>query len=638
MTNLQQEIKNVLENLPSYWENGVLLKNRIIEDVRNYQPELLAALLKNETIQKAYSLEVNGLHIFKVEDFVSMMRYKNYLESSYTKYSNEVGLTSAGKYLKYTSDVVLDFPHKDGILEGGMTQEDRGKEEVYYHNILAKEEIDTLLSPKVFKNIKKYDESGSFKTNQICFEDNLIIKGNNLIALHTLKKRYAKKVKLIYLDPPYNTGKDGFKYNDRFNHSSWLVFMKNRLEVAKDFLRDDGLIMMSIDDNQQAELKILCNEIFGSQNFLANLVWNLKTGTQAGHFTRSHEYILVFAKNKSLLPNFSGGEGFIEHSALKRIGQKNPASDFTFLKGTRFDADDGTELTGTWGTSEKTTLKQGRMKAKNGKLMEDVTLEAGWAMKTQMTSWFDGRETYDTKGQKVLEFYFNSNGILRYKKERGIINPKTVIDDVGSTKGGTSHLEELIENNSFSFPKNERLIERLISITTSEGDLVMDFFMGTGTTAAVSHKLKRKYIGIEQMNYINDVSVPRLQKVIIGEQGGISKDVKWTGGGSFIYAELFELNQVYINELQQTSNTEEIEAFIRKIKASPFLNIQFDLEKFISKKKDFLELNLKEQKDLLIQVLDNNQLYLNYSEIEDDQYEIDDQVKAFNHSFYQEGV
>ncbi|HHQ1031428.1 TPA: site-specific DNA-methyltransferase, partial [Listeria innocua] len=102
MTNLQQEIKNVLENLPSYWENGVLLKNRIIEDVRNYQPELLAALLKNETIQKAYSLEVNGLHIFKVEDFVSMMRYKNYLESSYTKYSNEVGLTSAGKYLKYT--------------------------------------------------------------------------------------------------------------------------------------------------------------------------------------------------------------------------------------------------------------------------------------------------------------------------------------------------------------------------------------------------------------------------------------------------------------------------------------------------------------------------------------------------------
>ncbi|HHQ1270957.1 TPA: site-specific DNA-methyltransferase, partial [Listeria innocua] len=447
------------------------------------------------------------------------------------------------------------------------------------------EEIDTLLSPKVFKNIQKYDESGSFKTNQICFEDNLIIKGNNLIALHTLKKRYAKKVKLIYLDPPYNTGKDGFKYNDRFNHSSWLVFMKNRLEIAKDFLRDDGLIMMSIDDNQQAELKILCNEIFGSQNFLANLVWNLKTGTQAGHFTRSHEYILVFAKNKSLLPNFSGGEGFIEHSALKRIGQKNPASDFTFLKGTRFDADDGTELTGTWGTSEKTTLKQGRMKAKNGKLMEDVTLEAGWAMKTQMTSWFDGRETYDTKGQKVLEFYFNSNGILRYKKERGIINPKTVIDDVGSTKGGTSHLEELIENNSFSFPKNERLIERLISITTSEGDLVMDFFMGTGTTAAVSHKLKRKYIGIEQMNYINDVSVPRLQKVIIGEQGGISKDVKWTGGGSFIYAELFELNQVYINELQQTSNTEEIEAFIRKIKASPFLNIQFDLEKFISKKK-----------------------------------------------------
>src|SRR5699024_840525 len=153
----------------------------------------------------AYSMQVGSNMIFKMEDFISMLRYKNYWEDSYTKYSNEIGLTSEGKYLKYNTDVVLDFPHKDGVLEGGMTKEDIGKKEIYYHNVVAKKEIDTLLSPKILTDVKMYDQNGGHKVTDFSDTDNLILKGNNLIALHTLKERYTGLVKLIYIDPPYNT-------------------------------------------------------------------------------------------------------------------------------------------------------------------------------------------------------------------------------------------------------------------------------------------------------------------------------------------------------------------------------------------------------------------------------------------------
>src|SRR5699024_2388439 len=161
-----------------------------------------------------------------------MLRFKNYWDNSYTRYTNEIGLTSEGKYLQYNTDVVLDFPHKDSVLEGGMTKENVGKREDYYHNVIAKEEIDSLLSPKSLLNPKKYNKDGEHEITDIDDHDNLIIKGNNLIALNSLKGRFTSKVKLIYIDPPYNTGSDSFKYNDSFNHSTWLTFMKNRLDVA----------------------------------------------------------------------------------------------------------------------------------------------------------------------------------------------------------------------------------------------------------------------------------------------------------------------------------------------------------------------------------------------------------------------
>ena len=169
--------------------------------------------------------------------------------------------------------------------------------------------------------------------------------------------------------------------------------------------------------------------------------------------------------------------------------------------------------------------------------------------------------------------------------------------------------------------------------------LVLDFFMGSSTTQAVAHKMGRQYIGIEQMDYINTVSVPRLQKVIEGEQGGISKDVDWKGGGSFVYAELASLNERYVKDIQQASNEAELEKVLSTMKESAYLNFKVDLERVSSKDEGYHALSLEEKKKVLIQVLDMNQLYLSYSEIEDEQYKIPEDVKAFNHSFYQkEGV
>src|SRR5699024_6490452 len=273
-TKLQQEINEVLKAFPEYWDEDTLLKHKLIEDVRSYNESLIEALLLNELIRDTYSLQLSSGIVFKTEDFIGMLRFKNYWDNSYTKYTNEVGLTSEGKYLKYNTDVVLDFPHKDSVLEGGMTKEEKGKKEIYYHDVIAKEEIYTLLAPKVFRSIKKYDKNGQHDTETIDDDDNLIIKGNNLVALHNLKERFSNKIKLIYIDPPYNTGGDSFRYNDQFNHSTWLTFMKNRLEVAKELLTEDGSIWINIDNNVSHYLNVLLDSIFERKNFIADVIWN----------------------------------------------------------------------------------------------------------------------------------------------------------------------------------------------------------------------------------------------------------------------------------------------------------------------------------------------------------------------------
>lgn len=383
-----------------------------------------------------------------------------------------------------------------------------GEQERYTLNWVGKKESILAANAPIAKTLRPCrEESVNFDTTE-----NLFIEGDNLDALKLLQENYLGKVKMIYIDPPYNTGKD-FIYSDDFAenteeflirsnqideennrlvsnlesngrfHSDWLSMMYSRLRLARNLLRDDGVIFISIDDNEQANLKRICDEIFSESNFVSSLIWSLGTGTQAGHFTRAHETILVYFKDKKLVPNFSGGEGIIEHSALKKISAKNPESEFFFPKGTRWDAPDDFELSGTWGGSEKTTLLSGRMICKNNKLAEDVILSAGWAQKNQMKSWFSGEDTIDSKGQKVISFYFNKNGVLRYEKERSVINPPTILQNIANTQNGSDEILQIFQSKVFDYPKPTKLLEFLLNLLTDNDDLILDFFSGSGSIA-----------------------------------------------------------------------------------------------------------------------------------------------------------
>lgn len=368
--------------------------------------------------------------------------------------------------------------------------------------------------------------------------NHILIEGDNLEALTALSYTHKGKIDVIYIDPPYNTGKkDEFKYNDKFvdatdgyRHSKWLSFMNKRLAIAHSLLKNTGIIFISIDDNEIAQLKNLCDEIFNTftdktrTNCLGVLIWNLGTGTQAGHFTRAHEYVLAYAINKDNVDNFSGGEGEIDHSALKKISKKNPAVRFKFKAGTKFLAPNGTELSGSWGDSETTTLISGRMIAEDGKLKYDVELEAGFAMTKQMETWFKGEYTIDSKGQTVTDFYFNKSGVLHYKKDRSKINPPSVISDCGSTKTGSTELEEILgKSDSFGYPKPVYLIKFLLTLQNKD-ITILDFFAGSGTTLHATMQLNaedgghRKCIIVtnNENNICEEVTYERNKRVING--------------------------------------------------------------------------------------------------------------------------
>ncbi|RDY67653.1 site-specific DNA-methyltransferase [Halobacillus trueperi] len=417
-------------------------------------------------------------------------------------------------------------------------------------------------------------EQGKSLTPKVSLEDNLIVHGDNLASLKALLPTYGGRIKCIYIDPPYNTGSEEWVYNDNVNspmikswlgkvvdkedmsrHDKWLCMMMPRIKLLKELLAEDGVIFISIDDNEFHHLKMLLDEIFiAEHNFIADLVWDLGTGTQAGHFTRAHEYVIAYAKSKSSLPNFSGGEGVIDHSALKKISKKNPSSSFTFPAGTRFDAEDGTELTGEWGGSEKTKILEGRMISKEGELKEEVVLEAGWAMKKQMEQWFSNEETVDSKGQRIIGFYFNSNGILRYQKERSILNPPTVLKELGSTKTGSRTLEEIFgDETTISFPKPVSLVKYLIDLVCDKNDIVLDSFAGSGTTGQAVLELNkedqgnRRFILVEMEDYAEKITAERIRRVINGVPNSKNENLKDGLGGTYSYFSLgdaLELNNI----------------------------------------------------------------------------------------------
>lgn len=622
---------NIFERLPEILkkderiasQDGQILKNKAQELARKNDPELIKLLFSDSAIKEHFFFRIEEALVFDKEKFIRFVSNKQFLPDSYTAFKNKIGFVSGDDYFSEHKEVALAWPYKDCVLEGGMTKEDQKRDEIFYNETLAPDDVNRLLDPKVFINFKRIDKSGEnalkeFKKDEKGdIEDNFIIKGNNLLVLASIKERFAEKVKLIYIDPPYNTGNDGFKYNDSFNHSSWLTFMKNRLDIAKGLLSSDGSIWINIDDNESHYLKVLCDEIFGRENFVANVVWNKKNVVQndAKYFNQNHDHILVFAKNKTRWsPNL-----------LERTDEMNA----------RYDNPDN-DPRGSW-----TSVA---LQAKSGSENNIYEIEFSNGVK-----WSPVPGTYPRLSKESLlaaynegRLWFGKNGrnVPRMKKylnevQQGLV-PSTIFssEDSGSTQQAKEELKKILGKNIFDTPKPEKLLHKILSIGSKEKDLVLDFFAGSGTTLAAAHKTGRQYIGIEQMDYIHDLPESRIKKVIEGEQGGISEAVNWQGGGDFVYMELMEWNEKWEKKIKKAENKEELAKIWDGLKDSSFLSWRIDPKKFDPRAKDFADLDIETQKKFLLECLNKNHLYVNYSEIEDKDYGVSEGEIGLNRGFY----
>jgi adenine-specific DNA-methyltransferase len=623
MQNLLDDLTKLLDDYGEFTdENGNLLKNKVVEYVLKLDSGLLRLLLKSKTIKKHFFTEVDGLLIFDKIKFQSFVSNKEFLPDSYTAFKNKIGLVDEkGDFISSSGNVTLVWPYKDCVLEGGQTKEDQKREEIFWNETLAPDEIYRLFAPKVITNWKRVDSKGEHilsGNEKIDFDkENFIIKGNNLLALHSIYKRFAGKVKLIYIDPPYNTGKDSFKYNDKFNHSTWLSFMKNRLEIAKTFLRNDGVIFVSADDGEFAHLKVLMDELFLKENFLGDIIWNsTKSVTNTAIMSVSHTHNLVYFRNKDYFVKNR------EEFRLPEDGQgfSNPDNDPRGpWKADPFQV-------GGWRPNQQYVITN-PVTGVEYKPNKDCSWKNDFAKFQELLK--DNRIVFGSSGESGPQ----RKRFLYEAEERGKV-VKTIWDDVGATTNGTQHLNALFGEHLFDNPKPETFIQRILELSTKPEDMVLDFFAGSGTTGATAHKMNRRYILIEQMDYIHDLPEARLKKVIKGEQGGISKTVNWKGGGSFIYCELMEWNESWMTKIQKAKTTAESKAIWKDMSKNAYLNYYIDTKAINENISDLEELSLKKQKLFLIETLDKNCLYVDYSEIKDRDYKVSETDKKLNVLFY----
>ncbi|HBQ57348.1 MAG TPA: type III restriction endonuclease subunit M [Porphyromonadaceae bacterium] len=634
-TTLEQQLKKE----PNFvTDNGELKKWVVLNKAQNFDEELIGLLLDNADLKEKFFINVKGTLVFNQNLFVQFLEQKNYLNDSYTQYKIKVGLTIDGKYLKQRNEVALVWPFKDCILEGGQSREEDKREEIFFNEILAQDEITQLLEPKVLTNAKRIDKDGENPLDQFnrnesgTITDNLIIKGNNLLALHSLKKEFAGKVKLIYIDPPYNTGNDSFQYNDSFNESTWLTFMKNRLEIARDLLSKDGKMFIQCDDNEQAYLKILMDEVFKKQNFVETFVWkNTDNAPALSKKTRKNvEFIHCYEKVLDTSKGYVGRDSDNDDAPLLNSG--NPITVLEFKPEIiQFRIPDGNYPKGSYDKVE---------------LLDDLVVKKGKnESKIRLKGRFKWQQSFlDTEVSNGTYFLIKSNKFsIRYQREiASNMAPDKLIDEIYLSKAigvetnedSKKHIDSLNLNFN-SYPKPESLIGFLIKAVTEDGDLVLDYHLGSGTTAAVAHKMNRQYIGIEQMDYIETVAVERLKKVIEGEQGGISKSVNWEGGGSFVYLELKKYNQTFIEQIASASSATQLLEIWEQMKAKSFLNYNVDIKKQDEHLEEFKALALAEQKQHLCELLDKNQLYVNLSSLNDADFACTEDEKKVTKDFYQ---
>lgn len=565
MENLYHHLEQVVLRMDSRFctEDGHLLKNNVVEAALALDPKLLHYLLADEKLKKQFFSDVDGVLVFDKIKFQRFVMNKQFLPDSYTAFKNKVGLTTdSGEFLSESREVVLSWPYKDCMLEGGQTKEDAKRQEIFWNETLAPEEINRLTEPKALCNFRRYDSKGEHEATDLLPDDNLIIKGNNLLTLYSLRQRFRGKIKLIYIDPPYNTGSDSFGYNDSFNMSTWLTFMKNRLEIAKELLTSDGAIYLQLDFNCVHYAKVLMDSVFGKDNFQREIIWRI--GWVSGYKTadnnwiRNHDTILFYSRNKDAMEFI---KHYIPRSEFKSIAQ---------------------------GNSDRYPI-------------EDV---------------WNGNEYDDLNSIAIVSF------------------------------AGETVSKLLNEEDEVKGQKSEKLIKRIIDAHVKEGDIVLDFFGGTGTTGAVAHKMGVQYILCEQLDKHIDIIKRRLQKVIGGDRSGISKAVGWNPQNpglldgdkyqhnSFVYCELAQANQQLVDEIMEAAQPSQLQKIWTMLQEKGFLSYKVTPKMINEHAEEFADLSLDDQKRFLIECLDKNMLYIPFADMDDSAFTLSDNDKLLTRQFY----
>lgn len=478
---------------------------------------------------------------------------------------------------------------------------------------------------------------------------------------------------MIYIDPPYNTGSDSFHYNDSFNHSTWLTFMSNRLKVARELLTSDGVICVHCDENEQAYLKVLMDEVIGEINFINSIVIKTKTagvsGTHAGKsFQKSHETIHVYANNISdfefvdqqylLLPfeeylkEMKDDDKSFKYTSV--LMETSPGIPFKTIK-------DGYGKDIEIFKVEKFSTKSISRLAKEEAISEIeayikyykkvfTTENAQTSIRTRVQEATDEEENMyyieyfpksgKNKGEKTRVYFVGPNKRLVswFSNVAEITDGKLYKREKLGTLWDKLNWNNVTREGGVKFPngqKPEQLLKLLIGTFTDLNEIVLDFHLGSGTTNAVALKMGRKFIGIEQLNFVENDSLQRLKNVVLGDSTGISNDVNWKGGGEFVYLELKKYNQNFIEQIESAKDTKAVLKIWKEMKLKSFLNYNVDIQKQEAHIEEFKALNLAEQKKHLLELLDKNQLYVNLSSLNDKDFAVSAEEKKVTEDFYQ---
>lgn len=647
MNTLMTELNNLFKNDEYFTdENGELLKEKVKTAAISLDEHLLDVLIGNEKMKKSFFKEKNGILVFDKVKFSWVISNTDFLPDSFTSFKNKIGLVdSNGDFLKYKDDVTLAFPYKDCILEFDSTDENEKRDEVFLNETLSKEKIDVLLSPKAFGNSYNYKS-----TKMTLLDDkneNFVIKGNNLIVLNSLLEKYTGKIKMMYWDILYNTSSDSVPYNDSFKHSSWLTMMKNRIEVAKRLLNpQNGFMLIQCDKNEDSYLTVLTDEIFGREKHICNIA--VKSNNISGNKTQHKEKTILKNKDSILVYSMSANPRITPQYTEKQKWDTHYNLFITKKSNGEFVIE-----------NFKDRLIEDGIISKSETIHEDILLRKDFYK-------------YIIKNKKNIARYVNS--ISSELKKLSLENPDKIVtisedsNPVYAYNGSRiSFLENAItvikgeekfsqllgdlwtdidfqntqNEGGVSLPngkKPEFLIQRLLSMFTKENDYVLDAYFGTGTTGAVAMKMGRRFIGIEQLDEHYNKAISRLQNVIEGEQSGISKEVKWRGGGAFTACELLDDNARFVKRIASSKNSDELTAIFDELLENPGVlnyNIKIDKVKNI-RDVEFNALDIDLQKKILIALLDKNTLYINKTDIEDKEKNVSEIDIQFTKSFYGE--